>query len=132
VHLAASQILIASLVLAALSCGCGNGGPQKYGTPIGSVAVVPISDLLSSPEIYLGKDVGVRGMVVQVCQEMGCWFEITESGRRLMIDLEMGRRFTVPRGIVGYTARVEGRFVRDNGVLKIIGGGVELKPPAGT
>jgi hypothetical protein len=70
--------------------------------------------------------VAVAGSVFQVCQEMGCWFEMAEGGKRLMIDLQMGRRFTIPKDAVGKVARVEGTFVREDGVLKLIGKGMEL------
>jgi len=84
---------------------------------------------MASPELHLGRQVAIRGTVVQVCQEMGCWFEVIEGDRRLMVDLQMGRRFTIPKNATGFTARVEGKLIRDEGVLKVIGEGVELSPP---
>ena len=49
-----------------------------------------------------------------------------------MVDLQMGRNFTVPKDAAGFGARVEGTFVREEGVLKIIGRGVELTPASGS
>jgi uncharacterized protein DUF4920 len=115
------------LLLAAIACG--HGKVQTFGAFGGRIAPTPIPDLLASPELHLGQQVAVRGSVVQVCQEMGCWFEVAEGDKRLMIDLQMGRHFTIPKDAAGLLARVEGKLIRDEGVLKIIGEGVELSPP---
>jgi hypothetical protein len=108
---------------------CGHPGPMRYGAFTGSLAPSSIPDLVASPELHLGQEVSIRGTVVQVCQEMGCWFEVLEGGKRLMIDLQMGRRFTIPKSSTGWAARVEGKLIRDEGVLKVIGEGVEISPP---
>jgi hypothetical protein len=108
---------------------CGHAGPVRFGTFTGALAPSSIPDLVASPELHLGRQIAVRGTVVQVCQEMGCWFEVMEGGKRLMVDLQMGRRFTIPKGSTGFAARVEGKLIRDEGVLKMIGEGVELSPP---
>ena len=121
----------AILLLAVAAASCASKGPVVYGLLTGDPPLVAVGDLLDSPEIRLGTDVTVTGTVAQVCREMGCWFEVEENGRRLMVDLEMGRRFTIPESSAGRRARVEGRFVRQDGVLKIVGRGVELgAPPA--
>jgi hypothetical protein len=121
---------LAALLAAAI--GCGGGGLQRYGILMGEAPAATVAELLAAPERNLGRDVAVRGVVAQVCREMGCWFEIADGGRRLMVDLQMGRHFTVPAEIAGRQVLVEGTFVRDEGVLKLIGHGVEVVPgPAG-
>ena len=117
-----------AVVLLAVVAACGGGGPKDYGTLAGARARVAIPDLLSSPELYLGQEVAIEGRVFQVCQEMGCWFEVADSGRTIMVDLQMGRRFTIPERSAGMAARVQGKFVREEGVLKLIGAGVRLSP----
>ncbi|HZE90010.1 MAG TPA: DUF4920 domain-containing protein, partial [Verrucomicrobiae bacterium] len=92
----------------------------------GAPAPTAIPDLIASPELHLGQQVAVEGNVAQVCQEMGCWFEVEDGGKRLMVDLQMGRHFTIPKDAGGFFARVEGKLIRDEGVLKVIGDGVEL------
>jgi hypothetical protein len=114
-----------------VAVSCSAPETRIYGTITGTPSAIAIPDLLSSPEIHLGKEVAVQGVVAQVCQEMGCWFELSEASGRLMVDLQMGRHFTVPKESEGLRARVEGTFVREDGVLKLIGRGVELKPAPG-
>ena len=118
------------LCLAALlaSGGCGDG-VDRYGQMSAGAVEMDIASLLDAPELHLGKEVRLTGTVVQVCQEMGCWFEITDGERRLMVDLELGRSFTIPESSTGRRAAVTGTFSRLDGVLKVIGRGVELRDP---
>jgi len=120
---------IAFLVACGLTA-CGGGGVREYGTLTGQLPLVAISEILETPEIYLGRDVAIEGRVFQVCQEMGCWFEVAQSGRTLMVDLQMGRHFTIPENSAGMMARCEGKLVRQDGVLKLIGSGVKLSAGA--
>jgi hypothetical protein len=112
------------LFLALLALGC--GGVHTYGDMSREAVDVDLAGLLDAPELHLGQAVRVAGPVAQVCQEMGCWFEIASGDRRLMIDLQMGTGFTVPEGAAGMWAIIVGPFVREDGVLKIMGRGVEL------
>lgn len=118
------------LVLPWLASGCGDGA-STYGEMGGEAQEIDIESLLEAPELHLGKEVRVSGHVAQVCQEMGCWFEIAQDERRLMIDLQMGRQLTIPESSAGLWAAVDGTFVRQDGVLKVIGRGVELREAPG-
>lgn len=109
-----------------MPAGCGDG-VSTYGDMSREAETIDIESLLDAPELHLGNEVRVSGRVAQVCQEMGCWFEILEEDRRLMIDLQMGRRFTIPESSAGLWAVVVGTFVRQDGVLRVIGRGVELR-----
>ena len=126
---AARIVAIGAALLAALvflsACG---GGPQRYGHLNDGTATASIPDLIASPELHLGEEVAVRGLVVEVCRELGCWFQVMESGRTLMVDLDAGRRLSLGADARGHTARVEGTLVRQDGVLKILAKGVEIVP----
>ena len=58
---------------------------------------------------------------------MGCRSSV-DARKTLMVDLQMGRHFTIPEKSAGLMARVEGTLVRKDGVLKLIGSGVRLSP----
>jgi len=128
-NLPASAILI--FLLAGMCAACGGDKPKDYGAMTMQPPLVSIPKLLETPELYMGQELTIEGRVFQVCQEMGCWFEVAESSRTLMVDLQMGRHFTVPANAAGMHARVEGKLVRQEGVLKLIGSGVRLVPGAG-
>ena len=114
------------IALAAGSCG---GAGERYGDLSLEAEAVDIETLLEAPELHLGKEIRVQGLVVQVCQVMGCWFEVMAEDKRLMVDLQMGSDFTIPEESAGLHAEVVGTFVREAGVLKLVGHGVELRPP---
>ncbi len=116
------------IVLLALVClaSC-TGDVATYGVMDPGAEGMGIVELLEAPELHLGKEVRVSGLVVEVCQEIGCWFEVMEEDRRLMVDLKLGTEFTIPEGSAGRWAVVVGTFVREEGALKIIGKGVELR-----
>ncbi len=121
-----------ALALLALACmaSC-TGSVATYGVMDPGAEAMGIVELLEAPELHLGKEVRVSGLVVEVCQEMGCWFEVMEEDRRLMVDLKLGREFTIPERSAGRWAVVAGTFVREEGALKLIGKGVELRDGPG-
>jgi hypothetical protein len=120
--------LVISLFLLATMLGCGGDGVQEFGKLKEETRSVVLPELLEAPELYMGERVAVEGRVFKVCQVMGCWFELVDARKTLMVDLQMGRRFTIPEESAGFMARVEGTLVRKDGVLKLIGAGVRLFP----
>lgn len=52
---------------------------KAYGAPLGSAATVVLSDVLTKPDSFQGKDVIVEGEVRRACSKKGCWMELAES-----------------------------------------------------
>lgn len=50
-----------------------------YGEPLTLTEVTAVSTILDDPAGYLGKRVLVRGMVVEVCEQKGCWMDIASD-----------------------------------------------------
>lgn len=61
-------ILSASILLTAQE--------TKLGKEISLKEKVLISNILTSPEKYVGKKVLVEGTIVDVCENRGCWIEV--------------------------------------------------------
>ena len=81
--------------------------PKLVGDPI------PVAQLLSAPEPYLGKTVKCEGKVARVCQAAGCWLELQPEGGREGLRVPMaGHAFFVPQDAVGQVAVVEGELRR--------------------
>jgi hypothetical protein len=125
------RMLRTALLVVLLASAACSRGVATYGDVSGAAERVSIGALLGSPELHLGREIRVSGRIVQVCQVMGCWFEVMQEDRRLMVDLQMGRSFVIPEGSAGAWAVVTGTFVRDEGVLKILAKGAEIQagPP---
>lgn len=81
--------------------------PILRGAPIGASPVVSISDVKQHPERYAGKTVILEGTIEAVCQNKGCWMEITSNGAGLRVTFK-NYGFFVPRDSKGKTVRAEG------------------------
>ena len=114
-----------------LTVGCGGGRPVQLGREVPEAGRVRVAEVLDRPEAFLGKTVVVEGRVGQVCQSMGCWFVLKDGERQVVVDLEGGKLFTVPRDVSGDSVRAMGVVKRVGPDLRVIGKGVEIRPTGG-
>lgn len=98
------------VVLTALSVSASTS--TSYGEGLSGATAVRISELMSSPEKYLGEKVRVEGLVDDVCPMMGCWIDILEAQSRETI------RFKVADGVIVFPVEAKGREVVAEGVLR--------------
>lgn len=84
-------------------------GEEKYGKQITLKEKTSVSAILADPQSYNGKTVLVEGKVLAVCQNMGCWMEISgeKENEKIMIKVEDGV-IVFPKDAKGKTALVEG------------------------
>lgn len=52
---------------------------KSYGAPLGQAAAAALTDVLTKPDGFEGKEVMVEGEVRRACSKKGCWMEIAES-----------------------------------------------------
>jgi hypothetical protein len=93
-----------------LSLACAKTEPavakaaEVYGGAFTVEKPVSISTL-GDPAAYLGKTVQVEGEVTQVCQNKGCWMELTDAERKTKVRvLAKDHSFSVPKGSTGRRA----------------------------
>lgn len=48
----------------------------KYGKPLTSATPVKVSELMATPDAYVGKVVKVEGLITEVCPKRGCWINV--------------------------------------------------------
>ncbi len=131
-------------VLAVIIVLTANGHPAladdtvRRGAEIGDSPTVDLKGALAAPEAHLGQWVIVEGKVDKVCQVKGCWLELMPAGesRGVRVTFE-NYGFFVPKDAMGWTARLEGEFVREKlskrDVDHLLGEGATLrKQPDGT
>jgi hypothetical protein len=99
------------LIVLLLSLAGAYAAVVNLGKPLTLKHATPIQKLMSSPDQYVGKTVQVKGKVTDVCQAMGCWMELVETGTgaRVRIKVEEGV-IVFPKDSVGKTAVAEGVF----------------------
>jgi len=100
------KILCAILVAASLL----PAAELKLGKALTAQEPVALATLLAHPADYVGKTVQVKGKIVEVCQMMGCWLDLTnEDGQKLRINVEDGD-IVFPKDSSGKTVVAEGTF----------------------
>jgi len=99
----------------------------KLGKPLTQKEPVPLAKLLAAPGEYVGKTVQVRGKIVDVCQEMGCWLELTnDDGQKIRIKVEDGV-IVFPKDAAGKTVTAEGKFTGQDKSYQIEGAGAVIE-----
>ncbi|MEO6420428.1 MAG: DUF4920 domain-containing protein [Polyangiaceae bacterium] len=78
----------------------------KLGAPI-TEPIVALSDIAKSPARFKGKAIATTGTVKAVCQERGCWMEITDATTDANVRMH-GHAFFIPKSSSGKKARVQG------------------------
>ncbi|HPZ09511.1 MAG TPA: DUF4920 domain-containing protein [Candidatus Eremiobacteraeota bacterium] len=113
------------IILSVLLAGCGKKN-KVYGQAISNNPVITIKELQDKKKDYSDQLVKIQGKITDVCQDMGCWFNVNDGTGIMYIDLEMGRNFTIPKNTANQPVLVEGKLEYDNGSLSIIGSGVKI------
>jgi len=102
------RILLVSL----LSLGLLSAGETKLGKPLTVKEPVAIATVLAKPGDYVGKTIAVKGKISEVCQEMGCWMELTnEAGQAIKIQVNHGD-LEFPKDGAGKMAIAEGKLTK--------------------
>jgi hypothetical protein len=102
------RYLIASLLSLCLLSAAEN----KLGKPLMVKEPMPLATLLAHPGDYVGKTVQVKGKIVEVCQMMGCWLDLTnDAGQKLRIKVNDGE-IVFPKDGVGREVVAEGKFTK--------------------
>ncbi len=83
--------------------------PELYGKKLSLTEVTNISDILATPEQYAGKQVLVKGMVVEVCAKRGCWMDIASDKAFEKIQIKvLDGQIVFPLSARGKEALLEG------------------------
>jgi hypothetical protein len=113
----------ASLVVLLLAAACSRGSqatngaaatPAPSALPKSTLAIgapisaptVALADIARSPSTYANKTVTTSGRVTAVCQERGCWMEISDASGLAHVRMH-GHSFFVPKTASGHLARVQ-------------------------
>jgi hypothetical protein len=89
----------------------GDAKTVSYGEGLTLSEPVPIPDLLSDPDDYVGEKVRIDGVITGVCKKRGCWMQLTdpETGQGVRIKVEDGV-IVFPYTAMGHRGSAEGIF----------------------
>lgn len=86
----------------------------KIGAGVTLTEATPIASIVKAPQDYVGKTVRVDGVATAVCEAMGCWMAVAESGEtdaptvRLKVDDDGAIKF--PMSAKGKRVSAQGTF----------------------
>jgi starvation-inducible outer membrane lipoprotein len=95
---------------------------EQYGLAIDpAFALEKVSNILSRPESYLGKQVVLKGKIDMECGS-GCWFYVDDGTGRIYVDLNPGG-IAIPQR-VGKAVTVIGKVAKEEDMLMVNATGV--------
>jgi hypothetical protein len=122
-------LLVASFLVLTPSPTAAFGSDGHYGAEFRGGRRVELADVTSSPRFYAGKRVRLRGTVVDVCKNSGCWLVVSDGETQMKVTIS-NHAFSVPRDIEGRRAVVEGVVTRSRGrrpVVSVVATGVDIR-----
>lgn len=102
-----------ALAFSALTAATAAAQSKDYGKALTLSDATPISSILKDPQTYDGKRVLVEGLIIEVCEERGCWIRIASD--KAFESL----RFKVDDGVMTFPMDAKGKTVRAEGVVKV-------------
>ncbi|NNF08342.1 MAG: DUF4920 domain-containing protein [Candidatus Eisenbacteria bacterium] len=86
--------------------------PQgSYGSRLTLDKTTTISEILKTPESYVGKRLRLHGQVEEVCPMRGCWIQLREPSTDLTLRVKVtDGQIVFPLSAAGRAASVEGVF----------------------
>jgi hypothetical protein len=119
--LARGGLLAAAAALAGLA-GC--GGAERYGDALTLSTVTAVSDVLAAPASFEGRTVRIEGEISRECPS-GCWFDVKDGAATVYVDIAPAG-LAIPQR-VGRRVAVEGTVSVEDGQVRFIGKGVEIR-----
>jgi len=119
-----TKTLFVSLSLSLCIAGCTKSSPPSEtdkatavkavqpkvvwtGGQLGNAPQYSVSAVLKDPASFEGKRIGVTGEVSRVCQHKGCWIELKDGDKSIIIK-SLDHRIAFPKDGASHHAQVEG------------------------
>ncbi|NQV38213.1 MAG: DUF4920 domain-containing protein [Candidatus Marinimicrobia bacterium] len=100
---------LSSIIVLILLVSTVFAGDDALGEPLTLTEITKVSDILGSPDSYIGKTVRIEGAIVDVCAKRGCWMDIASDKEfeQITVKVEDGE-IVFPMTAKGHNAIVEG------------------------
>ncbi|MBK8057493.1 MAG: DUF4920 domain-containing protein [Gemmatimonadetes bacterium] len=102
-----------ALALGAITASTAVAQSRAFGKALTLKDATAISSILKDPQAYDGKRVLVEGLIIEVCEERGCWIRIASD--KAFESL----RFKVEDGVMTFPQEAKGKTVLAEGVVKV-------------
>jgi len=97
------------LILFMLSASQVYGTTKTYGKGVHINEATAVSAILDNPDLYIGKEVKIEGMVIEVCAKRGCWIYLAgdRQGDKIQVKVTDGE-IVFPMSASGRMGVIEG------------------------
>jgi hypothetical protein len=97
------------LILFMLSASQVYGGTKSYGKGVHINEATVVSAILDNPDQYIGKEVRIEGMIIEVCAKRGCWVYVAgdRQGEKIQVKVTDGE-IVFPMSASGRMGVIEG------------------------
>lgn len=103
------RLMMCAVVFAFAACTQEPKVTESFGEPITLQEPTRVSKILAQPESYVGQTVLVRGKVLAVCPNKGCWIEIDSDAPAEKIQVKVEDDVIVfPQSLKGKQVLVQG------------------------
>ena len=85
------------------------GGTKSYGKGVQIKETTAVSVILDKPDQYIGRQVRIEGMIIEVCAKRGCWVYVAgdRQGEKIQVKVTDGE-IVFPMSASGSMAAIEG------------------------
>lgn len=101
-----------SLIFALITVfALGAQADKNFGAGAKFADAVPMSKIMKNPESYVGKEVTVSGVIVDVCAKRGCWMQLTSDYQNEKVRIKVNDgEIVFPLEARGKKAAAKGQF----------------------
>lgn len=90
-------------------------GDKHYGKPITIMEITPLSEIIASPDKYIGKEVHIAGYVYEMCTSSGCWLGVMpDLGSDKMVKIAWHQtdvRFPIGEDTNSHLIEIQGKVI---------------------
>jgi hypothetical protein len=83
------KILLASIFTIGISISATAKQLDNLGKEINLQDKTKVSEIMKSPEDFIGKNILIEGKVVDVCTERGCWMKVSSDKKRESLTIKV-------------------------------------------
>lgn len=100
-------------LLFAAACATNQAPPGEHiGEPVKNIEVQSLAHVAAKPEDHFNQTLLVEAKVKAVCQSMGCWMQVEDSGYTSLVRWETGcgGKYAFPKDAAGERILIQGSF----------------------
>lgn len=105
--------IVLSLLISSSVIISANAKELKFGKEIELKEKTNVSEVLKTPDAFVGKTILIKGKVLDVCTERGCWMKLSSDQKKesILIKVKDGE-IVFPVEAKGKDAEVEGELFK--------------------